>query len=165
MAVVILILRLKPAKTMAKTGTIKVEGLRELGQRIKKLNSDMANKVARAATAAASGVIRKSAVQKAPIAPEDYVVDGLKVSKGNIPKNIVTKRVKPSETNLTSEHLVVVRGKRKHGYASRIASLQEFGTVKMPANPFIRPAFDENKEKAIDAMKKRIELRLKKAGV
>lgn len=144
---------------------ISVSGLRELGERMKKLNTEVAVKAARAATAAAAGVVKKDAVRRAPVAENDYVVDGLPVKKGNLPKNIVSKRLKASQTALTSEHIVTVRGKRKYGYASRIGALQEFGTVKQPAQPFLRPALEQNIQPAIDAMKKRLEASLKKAGV
>jgi len=149
---------------MADAVTIKLKGFRELGERMKSLSQDMNLKIARAATGAAANVIKKRAVRKAPVAAEDYVVEGLKVQRGNLPKNIIAKRVKPSETELTSEHIVTVRGKRKNGYASRIGALQEYGTVKMQAQPFMRPALDEGGPEAIEAMRKRIEARLKKAG-
>ena len=145
-------------------GSFKVSGLKELGERMRGLSVEMNTKIARAATAAAAGVIRKRARANAPIADEDYVVEGTPVSKGNLPKQIVTKRRKDSETALTSEHVVTVRGKRKYGYASRIGVLQEFGTVKMAAQPFLRLAFDQGKEEAADAMKKRIAARIEKAG-
>lgn len=146
------------------TSITKIAGLKELGERMSTLKNDMALKVSRAATGAGASVIKKRAVRNAPVAADDYLVEGLKVEKGNLPKNIIAKRVKPSETDLTSEHIVTVRGKRKHGYASRIGALQEFGTVKMAAQPFLRPAFDEGKEEAVQAMINRVEARLKKAG-
>lgn len=148
---------------MVKT-TVKMTGLRELGERMKGLSEEMNLKIARSATGAAANVIKKLAVAKAPIAAEDYVVEGLPVKKGNLPKNIVAKRIKPSDTPLTSEHIVTVRGKRKYGYASLIGALQEYGTVKMQPQPFMRPAFDQGKEDAVEAMRKRIDLRLTKAG-
>jgi len=150
---------------MARTVKIQVEGLKELGERLKLLDKDMSTKIARAATAAAAGVIKKIAVRKAPVAAEDYVVAGKKVPKGNVPKNTISKRLGKTESGLTSEHIVTLRSKRKDGYAARIGSLNEFGTVKMAAQPFMRPAWDEGKDAALQAMVKRIEARLKKAGV
>ena len=82
-----------------------------------------------------------------------------------MPKNIISKRLGKTESGLTSEHIVTLRSKRKDGYAARIGSLNEFGTVKMAAQPFMRPAWDEGKDAALQAMVKRIEARLKKAGV
>ncbi len=145
------------------TTRIEVKGLRQLGARLKALSTDMQQKIARSATNAGATVIKKRAKELAPVADEDYEVEGLKVQRGNVPKQIVTKRVKPSQTPFTSEHVVVVRGKRKYGYASRIGSLQEFGTVKMSPRPFMRPAFEQTKGQAVDAMKKRLKARIDKA--
>jgi hypothetical protein len=51
--------------------TIKVEGLKELGQKFAQLSDDMQKKVARSATNAAAQVVKKLAKQKAPISPPD----------------------------------------------------------------------------------------------
>ena len=40
----------------------------------------------------------------------------------------------------------------------------EYGTAKSAPQPFLRPAYDQNKERAVEAIKDRIEKRLKKVG-
>jgi len=145
---------------MASSVTVKVEGLRELGERMKGLSEAMNNRIARAATAAGAAVIRDSAKQK------------VAVDTGNLKKNIIVKRLPKGESPLTSEHIVTVR-QGKLTKKQKAAGLGdafygrfiEYGTAKMPARPFIRPAFDENKEKAVQAIKDRISKRLDKAGV
>lgn len=139
--------------------TLKIDGLSDLGKRLQTLSADMQGKVARAATAAGAVVIKNSAIQKAP---EDT---------GNLKKNIIAKRLPKSETSLTSEHIVTVRKGKKTAKQKAAgirdayyASFVEFGTAKMAAQPFLRPAFDQNKERAVDAMKNRLEARIKKAG-
>jgi HK97 gp10 family phage protein len=152
---------------MAESITIRVDGLRALGERMKTMKADMAVKAARAATAAGAGVIKAGAKRRAPVADEPYTVragkgdKGVEVQPRNLPKNIITKRIK---SELTSEHIVTVRGKRKDGYAKRIGILQEFGAAHAAAQPFMRPAFDEDKQAAIQAMRDRLEKRIKKAG-
>lgn len=145
---------------MGRSVTVQVDGLRDLGDRMKTLKSDMANRIARAATAAGSVVIRDAAKQKVP------------VDTGNLRQNVIVKRLPKSESaGLTSEHIVTVRKgkltKKQKGAGLKDAfygSFVEFGTVKMPARPYLRPAFDQNKERAVDAIKDRIAARLKKAG-
>lgn len=147
---------------MAKQRT-RVEGLRQMGQAMSTLRQDVSRKVAVAATGAGARVIRDLARQKAPVADENYEVEGQPVERGNLPKQIVAKQVPKSQRQLTSEHVVAVRGKRKHGYASRIGALQEFGTVKQAPQPFMRPAFDEGKGKALQAITDRLSARIAKA--
>lgn len=139
------------------TTTIKVEGLRELGEAMRGLSEDINKRIARAATGAAAQVIRKSAISKAP------------VDTGNLRKNIIIKRLPASETSLTSEHIVTVRkGRTRKQKAAGIrdafyGQFVELGTVKMAARPFLRPSFDENKERAVQAMKDRLAARIDQA--
>lgn len=145
---------------MAKPVTVQVDGLRELGERMKSLKSDMANRIARAATAAGSVVIRNAAQQSVP------------VDTGNLKKNIIVKRLPKGEARFTSEHIVTVR-KGRLTDKQKTAGLKsayygtfvEFGTAHTPARPFLRPAYDQNKERAVEAIKDRIDKRLRKAGV
>lgn len=144
---------------MAKSVTVKVEGLRELGDRMKGLSEAMNNRIARAATAAGAVVIRDAAKQK------------VAVDTGNLKKNVIVKRLPKGESPFTSEHIVTVR-QGKLTKKQKAAGLEdafygrfvEYGTAKMPARPYMRPAFDQNKEKAVQAIKDRITKRLAKAG-
>lgn len=142
---------------------VKIDGLDDLARRMKALGDDLTSKIAVSATGAGARVIRKLAKQKAPIAPADYEVEGQRVERGNLPKQIVVKRVPKSKRTMTSEHVVAVRGKRKDGYANRIGQLQEFGTVKQDPQPFMRPAFEQGKGEALDAIVKTLKRRIDKA--
>lgn len=142
---------------MASTVTVKVEGLSDLSRRLKNLSDEVTKKIARSATASAAGVIKKAAQAKVP------------VDTGNLRKNIIVKRLPKGESSLTSEHIVTVRqGKRTKKQKDAgvrdawYGSLVEFGTARAPAQPFMRPALDENGDKAVQAMKSTIERRLKK---
>ena len=50
------------------------------------------------------------------------------------------------------------------GFASRIGALQEYGTVKMPAQPFMRPAFAQEKGFAVQAIRETLKKRIDKAN-
>lgn len=152
---------------MARTSSFEVKGLRELGQAMTALSADIAKKIAFAGALAGAGVVKKAAAQGAHVAQKAYLVQQKKgdkafaVQPGNIGRNVVTKRVK---SELTAEYVVMVRGKRKDGFAGRAARLMEFGTVNMPPKPFLRPAFEANKEAAANAMKDRLAKRIAKAN-
>lgn len=73
------------------TVTVKVEGLRELGERMRSLSEAVNKKISRAATAAAAGVIKKAAQQKVP------------VETGTLKKGIVVKRI-PRESPGARRH-------------------------------------------------------------
>jgi HK97 gp10 family phage protein len=150
--------------------TVEIKGLREIGERMRTLSADMAGKVAVAATSAGATVIKKRAVQLAPVAQEEVTAHGrdgtkVKVPPGNLKKNIVVRKVPKRQLTMTSEHAVAIRGGRKYGYASNYGSKQEFGTVKMTPSPFLRPAFEQEKENAVAALKKKLIERLDKIGV
>ena len=124
------------------------------------LSEDMRKKVARQAVAAGAGVVRKAAREKAP------------VDTGNLKASLVMKRVK--DTNLTEEYIVTPRkgrtrdvkaakrGKGALGKDAYYARFVEFGTVKVPARPFIRPALEENVQRATNAIADRLRARIKK---
>lgn len=145
------------------TVTIKVDGLREIGEAMRELGRETAMKVASSMTSAGAGVIRKEAIRLAPEHDEPHEVDGVLVQPGNLKRNIVRKKLGKRDHSLTSMHIVTVRGRKKDGYAARYGRLQEFGTVHHPPQPFLRPAFDTKKRAAVDAMKKAGERRIKAA--
>jgi hypothetical protein len=47
---------------------------------------------------------------------------------------------------------VTVRGKKRYGYASRVLSIYEFGSVKQPARPVVRRAWDGKKQDALESI-------------
>ena len=141
----------------------KIEGLQQLTDAFRALDRDVQANVARAVTNAGAQVFKTRIAALAPVASEPYKIEDVIVQPGNIGRNVVVKRLKPSDTSATSEHLVVVRGKRKYGYASRVGALQEFGTVKQPAQPYFRPGADQAAEPALDAMKQKFKARMEKA--
>lgn len=147
---------------MASSVTISVKGLAELGARMEKLKAEVAVKASRSAVAAAALVVKKAAIVNAPAYFEEHLVKDALVQPGNLKRNIISKRLPRSP--LTAEYIVTVRGKKKDGYAARYGRLVEYGTVKMAAQPFLRPALANNIDKAVAAMAKRLDKAIKKAG-
>lgn len=143
---------------MATRTRFRVEGLQQLGEAMRELGADMAGKIARAATNAAAQTVKKAAQNRAPVAT------------GNLKRNIIVKRLRKSETKLSSEHIVTVRKGRlttKQKQAglqdAYYASFVEYGTVHAPAQPFLRPGFEAAKKSALDAAVARMKQRIDKA--
>jgi HK97 gp10 family phage protein len=142
--------------------TIKVEGLKELGQKFAQLSDDMQKKVARSATNAAAQVVKKIAIRKAPVSSPEMTPN---IPPGHLKKNIIVKRSRLRNSNLTSEHRVTVKGRSGEAISPyRVGIFQEYGTVKHGPQPFMRPAIDQGKSGAIEAMKKKIKERIDKAN-
>ena len=149
------------------SGRFEIEGLRELGVAMQGLRIDVARKVAFSAALAGANVIKKAAARNAHVAERAYKVRFKRgdwpqtVQPGNIGRKVANKRIKSA---LTAEYIVFVRGKYKDQFAGRAARLLEFGTVKQAPTPFMRPAFEANKEAAAAAMKLRLQKRIEKAN-
>lgn len=148
---------------MART-TVQVFGLKELGQRMERLKAKVATSIATGSTGAAAGVIKKAAIRNIERSPS--------VETGSLRDAVIVKKVPKSQSSLTSEHIVTVRGKGKafNKKGQRIpraphARFVEQGTVNMPAEPFLRPAFDGHSGEALSAMVAKIEKRLLKEKV
>lgn len=139
---------------MADAITVKVEGLRELGEAMRDLSREVQFKVSWAATGAGALIIKKQAIINAPRYPKAHKLEGVVVPPGNLKKNIVTKKY--TKTSYTAEHIVVVRGKRKDAFAARYGRLVEYGTVNFAPEPFMRTAFDQEKGFAIGKIKEKL---------
>lgn len=148
---------------MATSVTVRVEGLRELGERMRRLSSEVALKVSARATNKAAQLIKKQAKTNIQTSPS--------VDQGDLLRSVIVKKIPKSQTNLTSEHIVTVRGrgkKVKEGAKAQAtaphAHLVEFGTVHMPAEPFLRPAFQQEKGFAFGVIKSTLEEGIEKAA-
>jgi HK97 gp10 family phage protein len=146
---------------------VEMTGLKELGAAMSLLSSDIAKKIAFAGVLAGANIIKKQAAKNAHVAESAYIArqknkdKGVIVQPGNVAKNVIAKRYK---SDLTAEYLVKVRGQRKHGYAARVASFMEFGEVVGDMKPFLRPAYESEKERAAQAIKDRLTKRIDKAN-
>jgi HK97 gp10 family phage protein len=141
------------------TTNVEVDGLKELDATLGLLSLDIQQSIGRAATNAGAQVIKNAAIRNAPSLT------------GNLKKNIIVKRLTSAQASpLVSQHIVTVR-EGKLTKKQKGAGLQpafygrfiEFGTVKMSPKPFLRPAYDQNKTAAVDAMAARIKVRIDKA--
>ena len=144
--------------------TIKVEGLKELQKALKELPLEIQKRPLRSAVSAGAKVIADEAINKAPVG-----------ETGNLIKSLYRYRSRRQSPTGKETFLVGVRkGKgiygntrlnRRLGRVGKKYQTQgeayywrfvEFGTSKMPAQPFLRPAFESAKERAVQVMKERL---------
>ena len=136
--------------------TIKVHGLQELSQTLMKLPAELEKRVIMGALRAAGQTIRKDAMARAPILQKPDP----RRRAGTIKKNISVRRVKGK----TAVYVGVFGASRKKIAAFKAAGggkgannpedpyywkWVEFGTKKMAARPFLRPAFEAQKYEAL----------------
>lgn len=119
---------------------IQIEGLKELRAKLVSLAPELRDKELRAATAAGAKIVRDAARDLAP------------VRTGLLRENIIEARRRSA--GFDEDYAVAVRshGKDKPFYWRFV----EFGTVKMAAQPFLRPAFENNVQNIINAFKARL---------
>lgn len=136
---------------------VKIQGLKELNEALKLLPDRVAKNVLRGATNAGATIIRKEAQQRAPIYT-GQVAEG-HPPPGTLRRAIYQKQISELSGLLKQVFYVGVRrGKNQRDRKGRSLDawywrFVEFGTVKMSARPFMRPAFEAKKQAAVDAIK------------
>jgi HK97 gp10 family phage protein len=149
--------------------SIDVKGLRELDVQLRALPEKVAGQALAASVSAGARAIRDEAIQRAP------------VRTGAMKAQIFTKRVRTG-SQFEKLSIVGVRG-GKAKYANNKANRRagragkeyenagatyywrfvEFGTRKMAAHPFLRPAFDAKQQEAITVITERLDNLIQKA--
>lgn len=153
---------------MVNRTTVRVEGLSEMNEKLKKLSDDVKGRIARAAVTAGAVIIRDRAIALAPVSDVPHGFrgqKGVKISPGNLKRNIIAKRLAPGETQDSAAAIVALRQSGHPPTDAFYGRFVEFGTVKMPAQPFMRPAFEQTKEAALNAIRDRIATRLNQQEV
>ncbi|WP_186275798.1 HK97-gp10 family putative phage morphogenesis protein [Burkholderia gladioli] len=144
-----------------------IQGLDELYAALRQLPDNISRNVLRGMVNAGATVIRQECVVLAPV----YEGDDPRADPGLIKRSIFQKQIPERSNKQTQTFYVGVRvGKgRTVKLRGRVLAADawywrfpEFGTAKMAAKPFMRPAFEARKEAAIEAMKRYAEERLPK---
>ena len=145
---------------MGEVNTLYVQGLDQLKAALQELPKRIGRNVLRGAIGAGAAVIRKEAQARAPV----YTGS---VAKGHPPPGTLRRSIYQTQVReLSSDTRQVFRvgvrkGKqfRKQGKKGNLsqdafyAHMVEFGTVKMTARPFLRPAFEARKSAAVEAIR------------
>lgn len=124
--------------------TFKIEGVSQLMNALQDLGSDETRKLIRNSNHALASKAAKQIETRAPVHPVDVVKygkgDKKKVTKsGTLKRAIKAKRRKPTDANRKFQSNVVVTEGNKAKDDAYFWKWVEYGTVKMPAQPFINP--------------------------
>jgi len=143
--------------------TVKISGLSEIQKKLEAMPQKVAKRAIRTALRKASIVVRDKIVSFAPwktgFLAEHFNIKirafrNYLAAVSHIGPN--SKVYYPANPNAGKRG-----GKRKSMPVIAVAQFNEFGTVKMPAQPFVRPAFAATRDKALeiitDELRKAIE--------
>ena len=138
---------------------IKITGLSELCAKLQELPARIERNIMRGALRAAAGVVRDEARKRAPVSnKEHWLGKGFKkvlIKPGSLKKAI---KVRQGKTREKGAVLYQVYISKKIWYGRFV----EMGTSKQPGHPYLRPAFDAQKERALAAMQEYIIARIDK---
>lgn len=147
---------------------MEVSGLAELGRSLRELETELAVKLLRASTSVAAATIRKEAEARAPFRTGTtrraiYIYRDSKNSGRYQQVFLVGVRM-----GKRFQQLTIKTGKRKGETINAdayYAKFLEYGTRRMAKRPFMRPAFDNKREAAVEGFKKRMVAGLKRFGL
>lgn len=139
--------------------TIEIKGLKELNDALKQLPDRIAKNVLRGATGAGAAIIRGEMRARAPVYTGD--VQQGHPAPGTLKRAVYMKQIREKSSDTQQTFYVGVRhGKDRQSVGKKQANLDafyfswvEFGTSKMPARPYMRPAFEAQKTAAAEAVK------------
>lgn len=134
---------------MARIQKVRVEGLRELERALRELPRATGKNVLKRALMRAGEPIEADAERLAPV-----LTGHLQTSIGTGTK--LTRRQRRQHRPQSAVEVFV-------GAAEPKAHMQEFGQAHHAAQPFLRPAFDSNKMRALDTIKREMTVEIEKA--
>lgn len=138
--------------------TVKIEGLADLNRRLTQLPKAIQGRPLRTAVAAGGRVIQQEAKARVP------------VDTGLVRDRIRVMSMRQEQRNARAEVVVGVRRVEKNTRRTDPFYWRfiEFGTRFKPARPFLRPALENKRTEAVDAIRerlaKRIEIEAQKLG-
>ena len=156
---------------MAKFESVQVQGLDQLAKALRELPQRVARNGLRAAVYAGAKVIRDEAKLQAPVATGDLGAN--QPPRGTLKRSVIMKQIPELSGAQKQTFFVTVRHGKKYRKQGKKGNLSqdawywrfvEFGTIKMSARPFLRPAFDMKKHEAVTSIKTRLAQRIEQAA-
>lgn len=152
---------------MSRAETVRIEGLAELNRALRELPQRIANRGLRTAVYAGAKVIRDEARHRAPKAAQSL---GTKQPPaGTLKRSVIMKHIRELSGGGRQTFYVLVRQGKKYRNQGKRGNLSqdawywrfvEFGTRKMAARPFLRPALESRRREAVEAIKGRLAQRI-----
>jgi len=135
--------------------SIKIEGLKEVQKKLKSLPGNVQRRVVRGATRAGANIVKKEAQRNVPVRQDGKLKRAGKSKAkgyrypGYLKKNIGLIRNKRVPKNVFSFLVKTL----KFAY---YGAFLEFGTSKMSAKPWLRPAYESKRYFAVKRIRERI---------
>lgn len=149
-----------------KQGTIEINGLSDLAKNLESFSDRIAKNILTGGVRAGANVIRNDARVRAAVA-EKVIIKKFKGQNVSVQPGFMKKKIASWKSRNKQYAVTVNVGVA--GYKDRFAKLfpfwwrfLEFGTSKMSAKPFLRPAFDSKKKEAVERMRDYLSSRIDK---
>lgn len=148
---------------MTRYKSVHIEGLRELTRALKELPDRVAKNGLRSAVYAGARVIQTEARQRAPVAEKPTRPNQPK--PGTLRRAIIMKHLREQSGRHRQVFAITVRRGKKYRNQGKKKNLSqdawywhfiEFGTIKMAARPFLRPALESKRLAAVAAIKDKL---------
>ena len=124
-----------------------IKGLKELSKALKAFPENIQNNILNSAIRAGIVTIQKEAKKNVP------------KRKRKLEKAIVIKKRRPKNKNMIKYQLGIRQGSKDDAYYGHIV---EFGSSKMEAKPFMRPALESKADEVINEVRKKMQQRIDK---
>lgn len=124
-----------------------IKGLKELSKALKAFPQNVQNNILNSAVRAGTVTFQKEAKKNVP------------KRKRKLEKAIVIKKRRPKNKNQIKYQLGIKQGGEDDAYYGHIV---EFGSSKMQAEPYMRPAFESKADEVINDVRKKMQQRIDK---
>lgn len=126
----------------------KLEGFDELKRSLEAVGEEIATKAGQAAIRQSAKTLANNVKARAPYEENEEERSGASVTYGHLRDNIRIRKGKPRKAHSVSA--IVTIGNAFWG------RFLEFGTIKMMARPFFRPALEASKEQIVEELHKNL---------
>lgn len=145
--------------------TVNLTGFAKLGTRLENLSKEQQTKIGQAANRAGAAVIAKKAKATAPVSNQAEGSTRTRHTKGGTTRQEVHKKIVNSIKVRKTKSDSTTKVQSSIAVETYTANFVEFGSIHNAPNPFLRTAFTQGEQDAINQIAKVLDKRLVKAGV